>query len=69
MIRSIIEKINDYCTKKTILSHPTVRNKNNGRSSSSFSDGGIMLLGGGIMLLDGGIMLLDGGIMLLDGFI
>ena len=53
--------------KKTILSHPTLRNKNNGRSSGSFSDGGIMLLDGGIMLLDGGIMLLDGGIMLLDG--
>ena len=45
---------------KTILSHPTLRNKNNGRSSGSFSDGGIMLLDGGIMLLDGGIMLLTG---------
>ena len=45
---------------KTILSHPTLREKNNGRSSGSFSDGGIMLLDGGIMLLDGGIMLLDG---------
>ena len=42
--------------KKTILTLPTVKNKNNGRSSSSsssFSDGGIMLLDGGIMLLDG----------------
>ena len=40
--------------KKTILTLPTVKNKNNGRSSSSssFSDGSIMLLDGGIMLLD-----------------
>ena len=45
---------------KTILTLPTVRNKNNGRSSSSCSDGSIMLLDGGIMLLDGGIMLLTG---------
>ena len=36
--------------KKTILSHPTLRNKNNGRSSGSFSDGGIMLLGGFIQV-------------------